>query len=272
MGSESMAMPVIFDTLSACHAGIFPFIIHWEMADGVTPILLEKATAPPLSSTTASSFLLRDIPNQLALLTDERKQNQQGLMSMGKRPAATQPHRDPRVTKQVKDLLAEAKPLEEIATRAKLSLEKLRLLYSTEIDAAGVNYPVYATTTKQRQPTEDRAAIGARIREARNARRISQHDLGVELGITAGAVGQWELGLSSPSISIADELREALGVSIEWLLYGRSDEPSDRLRPATKPECEVLKAMKEMDNPQQDMLAGMVGNFASPKSGKGRGR
>ena len=61
-----------------------------------------------------------------------------------------------------------------------------------------------------------------RIKQARKDAGLSQSDLSTKVGVSRVAITQWE---NNPSIKIAGEnltrLCAALGVSAEWLLYGR---------------------------------------------------
>jgi transcriptional regulator with XRE-family HTH domain len=53
---------------------------------------------------------------------------------------------------------------------------------------------------------------------------LSQHQLALQLGITAGAVGQWDLRRNLPNMTTFDRLATVLGVSRDWLLTGEDDE------------------------------------------------
>lgn len=56
------------------------------------------------------------------------------------------------------------------------------------------------------------------IREARQAKGITQDQLAKMLGITQGAVAQWENGLTHPSFEMLPKVAEALGIKIEDLI------------------------------------------------------
>jgi transcriptional regulator with XRE-family HTH domain len=60
--------------------------------------------------------------------------------------------------------------------------------------------------------------IGDRIKEARAALNFSQLDLALRLGVTQGAIGQYERGVSLPSLNLAVPLARELQVSTDWLL------------------------------------------------------
>jgi transcriptional regulator with XRE-family HTH domain len=72
---------------------------------------------------------------------------------------------------------------------------------------------------KQRQREE----LGRRIKEAREAKGISQADLGaiaVPAPITAQSVNKWEKGGSSPNAHTLDIIAQLTGRSMKWFLYG----------------------------------------------------
>jgi len=113
-----------------------------------------------------------------------------------------------------------------------------------------------------RSSTPDNLAFGNRIREARERLNMSQYDLAKELDLTPGAIGQWELGLAGPSRSVLAQLPGVLGVSFEWLIWGKVAKGED-LKAHTKPEVEVLQTMKNLSTDEQNMLASMVNGMAS---------
>lgn len=68
--------------------------------------------------------------------------------------------------------------------------------------------------------------FGSRLGEARaalraTAGRITQSDLGSQLGVTGTAVGYWENGTTEPGIVTVKKIAEALGVTPGWLAFGQ---------------------------------------------------
>jgi transcriptional regulator with XRE-family HTH domain len=61
-------------------------------------------------------------------------------------------------------------------------------------------------------------SIGARIRKAREEKRLSQRALGTAVGVSNEAVRQWEGGWSRPSAENLPALASALGVTVDELL------------------------------------------------------
>lgn len=56
------------------------------------------------------------------------------------------------------------------------------------------------------------------IREARQLKGITQEQLAKMLGITQGAVAQWENGLTHPSFDMLPKVAEALGMTVDELI------------------------------------------------------
>jgi transcriptional regulator with XRE-family HTH domain len=63
-----------------------------------------------------------------------------------------------------------------------------------------------------------------RIRAARHAARLSQAALATRLGVTPGAVAQWESAEGTrPGVDRLDAIASATGAVLEWLAFGRGD-------------------------------------------------
>lgn len=59
--------------------------------------------------------------------------------------------------------------------------------------------------------------LADRIKSARGARKLSQAQLGEALGVTGGAVSEWERGLSLPDAPKIVGLCETLNVTPDFL-------------------------------------------------------
>ena len=57
-----------------------------------------------------------------------------------------------------------------------------------------------------------------RIKELRVAMNISQEKLAKSVGVTQGAVHQWEKGLASPAFKNLRDIATALGCTVDELL------------------------------------------------------
>ena len=66
--------------------------------------------------------------------------------------------------------------------------------------------------------------LSDRIRSSRAAAKLSQADLASRLGVTPGAVAQWENpGGTTPGVERLDAIATATGAVFEWLATGRGD-------------------------------------------------
>lgn len=64
------------------------------------------------------------------------------------------------------------------------------------------------------------AALGARIRQARETKGIKPAELGRRLGVTRSSVSQWESGLTVPASENLVQIASILGVTLDWLDAG----------------------------------------------------
>ena len=73
-------------------------------------------------------------------------------------------------------------------------------------------------------PTNDRRAIGHRIRIARERRGLSRDELAARVGVHAGSIARWETGGSVPHAFTLERIAEACGSTAEWIRTGRRDD------------------------------------------------
>jgi len=67
--------------------------------------------------------------------------------------------------------------------------------------------------------------VGQRIAYARKQAKLSQKAIADRLGITQGAVSQWEQELTVPSLEQIGPLSKLVGASIDWLVLGSKEPP-----------------------------------------------
>lgn len=65
-----------------------------------------------------------------------------------------------------------------------------------------------------------RKSIGARIREARDGKELSQSELAALVGLEAGSISKQERGVFSPCADTVVKLADALDVRERWLITG----------------------------------------------------
>lgn len=68
--------------------------------------------------------------------------------------------------------------------------------------------------------------IGDRIKQKRRKLGLTQAELGEKLNITDRAVSKWEQGEGDPNLSIIPDIAKVLGVSLDYLLLGKEEEPA----------------------------------------------
>lgn len=99
--------------------------------------------------------------------------------------------------------------------------------------------------------TNDQAslvALGARLRQARELRRMSQGELAEATGAARQSVVVWERGQSEPGLLKAYKAAEFLGVSLEWLVTGQGEGPDSANRASLRAMIRSMeKRLAEMD-------------------------
>lgn len=70
----------------------------------------------------------------------------------------------------------------------------------------------------------DQEKIGKLIAKLRKSKGLTQRELGDMVGVGFRAVSKWETGLTSPDISIINDLSKILGISADELLKGEIKE------------------------------------------------
>lgn len=83
-------------------------------------------------------------------------------------------------------------------------------------------------------PYGDTMSQGERIREARQAKGLTQQDLADALGVQRAAVSQWEKDQTSPTNDKLAKLSEMLSVDVQHLVTGTRRLPVARIPLNTK--------------------------------------
>lgn len=116
-----------------------------------------------------------------------------------------------------------------------------------------------------------------RITFARKRMGLSQSQLATTLGVSRGACGQWEQGVSTPSVSHMAEVARVTEVSFEWLATGRGNVDVDinpdahelnsqnsshiAGRPLTGDLREIIVWMQKLPEEQQYKVVKLVRNL-----------
>jgi len=84
--------------------------------------------------------------------------------------------------------------------------------------------------------------VGSRIRQARHALGLSQHELGRRIGKTASAVSKYERGKIN-EVRVLTAIAEILGRPVDWLLYGAGAESTGRTTLMSTPLAEAIREL-----------------------------
>ena len=82
-----------------------------------------------------------------------------------------------------------------------------------------------------------------RLRHARAAKKISQQDLAVLVGIHFTNIGRYERGEAIPSAQVLNKLAQALDVSPDYLINGTLEDKADH----TISDHELLMQFKKVE-------------------------
>lgn len=124
--------------------------------------------------------------------------------------------------------------------------------------------------------TEGSAGLLAdRIRQARRTAKLSQAELADTLEVASSAVAQWESpNGTTPRIEKFPALADAIGVSVDWLLTGRSDKRRHKAideQLAITPDSFardvdeelLLKQFRRLPGRSRRLFMGLLAEFAS---------
>lgn len=113
-------------------------------------------------------------------------------------------------------------------------------------------------------------AVGTRLATARLKKKLTQNALARMLGVDQSTLGHWERGRGSPGREHVRKLEVILGVTADWITYGREPGPvasSSRLEigvvnPPPRPTLEAMvdfsKAIPTEDGPRDLPVFGSV--------------
>lgn len=98
-----------------------------------------------------------------------------------------------------------------------------------------------------------------RLKELREQRRMNQTDLGRALGLSTGAVGNYERGERTPDIETLERIADYFNVSIDYL-RGRDDVTIRIVDPSAREEF-LLQAYRELNEEGRKRLDDYVGEL-----------
>jgi transcriptional regulator with XRE-family HTH domain len=108
-----------------------------------------------------------------------------------------------------------------------------------------------------------------RLRDVRNRAKLTQEQLGTELGFKGNtAVYRFESGESSPSIETLCLLAKKLKIDLHWLVTGEISPALKILKPFAQSHLELMaKKMQDLRTEQADIrVKGQFGGMSSLRS------
>lgn len=97
--------------------------------------------------------------------------------------------------------------------------------------------------------------LGGRLRQARNARHLTQQQVGDLLGTTHATIGQWERNETLPDLRNLVAAAEHYGISLDWIVWGSEvgSGIENRIRkiPATLRPGLVERLHREIDQTEE---------------------
>jgi transcriptional regulator with XRE-family HTH domain len=114
---------------------------------------------------------------------------------------------------------------------------------------------------KPKPPSPKAILIGRRIATKRELTGLSQQQLADMLGVSKGAVGQYEVGLTTPRPKRFERIAEVLGVTVEWLLTGNDAE--EKVRAQTTNEMAALELLRAIPHEKQAAAIAMLQGLAA---------
>ena len=104
--------------------------------------------------------------------------------------------------------------------------------------------------------TDLRGQVGARVKQLRQARRLTQEQLAERAGLSYKFIGEVERGRGNPTLTTLASLSEALGVSLIDLLGVDPDRPRLSQREVTqvREALESLETLVEWATPPEQSL------------------
>ena len=96
-------------------------------------------------------------------------------------------------------------------------------------------------------------SVGSRIKELREAKKISRNELADIIGVTVGAISNYENEVSSPKEPILFKIMAALNCDANYLFQDSIDMPSMNDK-VSAPEYKIIEKYRDLDDPGQAIV------------------
>lgn len=100
--------------------------------------------------------------------------------------------------------------------------------------------------------------FGVRLRTVREQRQLSQQDLATLTGIHLGQISRYERGVIQPSAETTIILAQALRVSADYLLAGRTDSEPEPPKIANLRLFERFRELERMNRTEQETAITLI--------------
>ena len=104
-------------------------------------------------------------------------------------------------------------------------------------------------------------SIGTRIKERREALHMTQVELAEKMGVTKGAIGNYEVDASSPKASLLFKLFECLDCDANYLFQDEMVE-IDAPNQSAQEERDLLRYFRRLNPSGRAQLLQIAANFA----------
>ncbi|WP_317854525.1 helix-turn-helix transcriptional regulator [Chakrabartyella piscis] len=97
-----------------------------------------------------------------------------------------------------------------------------------------------------------------RLIELRKAKKLSQLNLGVKIGVAQETISGYEIGRSEPDLASLIKLADVLDVSVDYLLERTDIKTMITETDLTAQEIELLSIFRSLPSPKKERAIGMV--------------
>lgn len=100
--------------------------------------------------------------------------------------------------------------------------------------------------------------LGQRIRECREAQKMTRRDLSLHLDVAPNTLAQWEYGTREPSIATLVQIADLFNVTTDYLI-GRTDKPMEEKQIGK----DTIVLTTEKDAPSEDGAPRVTGTASA---------
>lgn len=126
-------------------------------------------------------------------------------------------------------------------------------LYQSTIPKNGnLNTPCYNSAIKE--VLYNMESVPIKIKTLRKELGLTQKELAEKVGVHPAQLARYELGLSTPSLSILIRLAKYCEVSIDYIVFGIDKEAAKRTRVQDQGLLDLTRRIDNLNRPQRDKI------------------